>query len=231
MIVTDPDNIIRDFHSFIGESPYPCVAARSAVARKHVPCLVVGHMACPEDDWRILRFLYDFIDGFRKETTTLHSAVIIFEGPKETTEELFDSLLWQRLQSLSDLDAKRFSYDKRVSADPLSPDFSFSLGEEAFFVIGLHPSSSRRSRKFKYPVIVFNPHVQFEELRRSKAYEKMKTIVRRRDKLYSGSVNPMLQDFNEAPESYQYSGRTYDSKWKCPLKIAHEKPEDNSPAK
>ena len=48
-------------------------------------------------------------------------------------------------------------------------------------------------------------------------YEKMKTIVRKRDIVYSGSVNPMLTDFGEASEVYQYSGRKYDSDWKCPL--------------
>jgi FPC/CPF motif-containing protein YcgG len=45
----------------------------------------------------------------------------------------------------------------------------------------------------------------------------MKKVVRRRDELYSGSVNPMLKDFGEAPEVFQYSGKQYDSTWKCPL--------------
>ena len=215
---TDPDDIIRAFHEFIGQEAYPCVAARAAMTRNHVPCLVAGHMGCPADDHRILRFLYDFVTNFRAADTSLHSAAIIFQGPEQVTEDLFETFLWQRLQSLSDLDAESFQYDPRVHADPSDIHFSYSLAKEAFFIIGLHPGSSRRSRQFQYPTLVFNPHVQFQQLRETNRYEKMKTIVRRRDTLYSGSVNPMLSDFGDAPEAHQYSGKQYDPDWKCPLK-------------
>jgi FPC/CPF motif-containing protein YcgG len=143
---------------------------------------------------------------------------------------MFDKLLWTKLQSFSDLDAERYSYDERVDADPSSGQFSFSLHDEALYVIGLHPESSRRSRRFKYPTLVFNPHEQFEQLRRSDKYELMKKAVRRRDVIFSGSVNPMLQDFGKSSEVFQYSGRNYDETWKCPLKIHHAQPEHNTPA-
>lgn len=218
MHVIDSDDIIRSFHKFIGQDDYPCVAARAAMTRDHVPCLVASHMACPADDHRILHFLYDFVAGFRASESALHSAAIIFQGPVELTGEVFDNLLWQRLQSLADLDSKTFPYDDRVASDPSSIRFSYSLCKEAFFVIGLHPASSRRARQFTYPAIVFNPHVQFQELRDSNRYEKMKNIVRQRDVMYSGSVNPMLSDFGEKPEVYQYSGKQHDSDWECPLR-------------
>jgi FPC/CPF motif-containing protein YcgG len=76
--------------------------------------------------------------------------------------------------------------------------------------------------------MVFNPHAQFEELRKTNRYEKMKNIVRQRDILYSGSVNPMLADFGEASEVYQYSGRQYDGQWSCPLKVTHAESKNNS---
>jgi len=228
MFLTNSESIISDFHAFVGDESYPCVAARAAMSRQHIPCLVAGHMGCPADDGRILDFLRDFVKNFRKADTALHSAAIIFTGPELQTEESFDRILWNRLQALSDLDAQTFRYDQRVSADPTQPTFSFSLAEEAFFIIGLHPASSRRARQFKYPAIVFNPHVQFQHLRESNRYEKMKNIVRRRDILYSGSINPMLKDFGEASEAYQYSGRQYDSSWSCPFKVAHEEPQDHS---
>jgi FPC/CPF motif-containing protein YcgG len=218
MRVTDSDDIIHAFHEFIGDQAYPCVAARAAVSRQHLPCLIAGHMGCPADDHRILGFLYDFVANFHQAHQSLHSAAVIFQGPDQLTETLFDTLLWQRLQSLSDLDAKTFAYDHRVDPDPSSVHFSYSLGKEAFFIIGLHSASSRRSRQFKYPAMVFNPHVQFQQLRETNRYEKMKDIVRQRDILYSGSVNPMLSDYGEAPEVYQYSGKQYDRDWKCPLK-------------
>ena len=112
-------------------------------------------------------------------------------------------MLWQRLQALSDLDAQRHDYDKRVSADPFSPEFSFSIKGEAFYLIGLHTNSSRQARSFKYPTIVFNPHAQFEKLRETTKYANLKGVVRKRDITYSGSINPMLDDFGEASEVYQ----------------------------
>jgi hypothetical protein len=228
---TDAKAIIGEFQHFISAETYPCVAARAAMSRGHVPCLVADHMNCPRDDRKILLFIYDFVEQFRKLNSILHSAAIIFTGPQEITESAFETSLWQRLQALSDLDAENYAYDKRVSRDPSAANFSFSLAEEAFFIIGMHPASARRSRQFKYPVMVFNPHIQFEEMRKTGQYEKMKSVVRRRDIMYSGSINPMLADFGEASEVYQYSGRQYDDTWTCPLKITHGEPEDNSSQK
>jgi FPC/CPF motif-containing protein YcgG len=180
-------------------------------------------MACPADDMNILQFLYIFVDHYRSSNELYQSATIIFEKPQDAAEEEFDNLLWQRLQALSDLDARQYAYDKRVSADPSSTHFSFSLKGEAFFIIGLHAKNSRPSRQFTYPALVFNPHQQFEILREGNHYEPMKHVVRKRDHEYSGSVNPMLADFGTSSEVYQYSGIRYDEKWKCPLQINHAK--------
>lgn len=223
--------IVQELHHFINDELYPCVAARAAVAQKNVPCYVAGNMACPHDDAGILRFLYDFVERFRKSKPGFKSAAIIFSSPKDTTPESFDHLLWLRLQALSDLDAQKFPYDPRVNSNPSASDFSFSLGEEAFFIIGLHPGSPRPARRFKYPAMVFNPHVQFEELRKLDRYEKLKHIVRQRDVRYSGSVNPMLADFGEVSEAFQYSGRTYDGAWTCPLKTKHGESDHHPPEK
>ncbi len=225
-----PD-IVTEFRNFIADERYPCVAARAALARNQIPCFVATHMGCPHDDEEILAFLYRFIREYRDSNTVLHSAAVIFRQPDSITEEMFEDLLWQRMQNLARLDAEKYTYDTRVSSDPHAPDFSFSLGEEAFFVIGLHPDNSRRSRRFKRPAMIFNPHAQFEKMRRENQYEKMKRIVRKRDVLYSGSVNPMLSDFGESSEVFQYSGRRYSKDWICPLKNAHAKAANNSSKK
>lgn len=222
--------IIEKYKEFINKKEFVCVAAKAALAKEQISCVVASHIACPKDDIEILQFLYSFVDTYRSSKELYHSAAIIFEQPQIIDEVMFDEYLWQRLQALSNLDAKNYSYDKRVNNDPASPDFSFSLKEEAFFVIGLHPSSSRAVRQFNYPVIVFNPHAQFEQLRDTEKYQQIKKVARKRDLAFSGSVNPMLQDFGEASEVYQYSGRQYDKEWKCPLKITHAKFRNNSAA-
>jgi uncharacterized protein len=220
---TQRQEIIEDYLAFISRPEFPCVAARAAFAHQQIHCTVAGNMLCPADDTHILEFIYQFVDDYRNAKSLYHSATVIFTGPEINDEECFDKMLWTRLQSISDLDAVNFEYDKRVSADPASPHFSYSLKEEAFFIIALHPASSRLSRRFKYPTIVFNPHEQFEILRKQHHYEHMKQTVRHRDIKLSGSVNPMLDDYGSSSEALQYSGRKYDNHWKCPLQIAHGK--------
>jgi FPC/CPF motif-containing protein YcgG len=230
-MTADQELIIKEFDEFLLDNPYPCVAARAAVKRTQISYMVAEHMACPKDDADILNFLYFFINDFRHSTNSFHSAVVFFKGPEIRFEDDFESVFWQRLQALTTLDHQFHDYDTRVNSDPASPDFSFSLGEEAFFIIGLHPASSRPSRKFKYPAIVFNPHVQFQDLRKTGRYEKMKSIVRKRDEKYSGSINPMLSDYGESSEVYQYSGRQYGPEWQCPLKINHGEIKNHSSQK
>jgi len=220
--------VIKEYFAYLHNKAFPCVGAKAALAQQHIKCMVADNMACPKDDHTILKFLYEFVDNYRNAKETFHSAAIIFKKPESPDEEMFDELLWQRLQALADFDAENYIYDTRVDANPSSANFSFSLKEEAFFIIGLHPLSSRRARQFKYPALVFNPHAEFEKLRQAHRYQQMKDVVRRREIEYSGSVNPMLKDFGESSEVYQYSGRNYDKEWQCPLKINHASIKYNS---
>ena len=215
-------HIESTYFAFLNTKAFPCIGAKTALAKQQAVCMVASHMACPKDDSAILQFLYRFVDDYRKSDQIFHSAAIIFEEPVSLTEKVFDELLWQRLQRLSNMDSEKYRYDNRVDPDPESGNFSFSLKEEAFFIIGLHPASSRASRQFSYPTLVFNPHQQFENLKQSNKYESMKATVRKRDIAYSGSVNPMLNDFGKSSEALQYSGRKYDQPWQCPLHINHK---------
>ncbi|HMG66409.1 MAG TPA: guanitoxin biosynthesis heme-dependent pre-guanitoxin N-hydroxylase GntA [Chitinophagaceae bacterium] len=218
----DRENIIAEFIEFISDKTFSCIGAKAAMAKDQLKFFVSGNMACPTNDKDILDFLYDFIDSYRKKGGYFHSAAILFTGPGQITETIFENILWQRLQAISDMDAEMYNYDKRVSADPASHDFSFSLKEEAFFIIAMHPASSRASRRFAYPALVFNPHAQFEEMKEKDKYESMKETVRKRDILYSGSVNPMVDDYGRSSETTQYSGKNYNEPWECPLKIKHD---------
>jgi uncharacterized protein len=209
--------IIKEYSEYLRKKDFPCVAAKAALSRNHIKCMVALHMACPADDKTILQFLYGFVDMYRASEESYHSAAVIFKEPVPINETLFDALFWRRLNSLSSLDKQNYKHDMRVDSDPNSPRYSFSLKEEAFFILGLHPGSSRRSRQFKYPALIFNPHAEFEKLRNSDRYTRMKEVVRKRDVEFSGSVNPMLADFGEASEVYQYSGIHYQTDWTCPL--------------
>ena len=218
---SEKEQVAGDFYAHLTEKEFPCIAAHEAASKETLHCMVADHMACPKDDHAIISFLYDFVDEFRSKTSGYHSAAIIFLGPGDADESNFEKLFWQRLQALSDIDAVKYNYDPRVSSDITSPNFSYSLKSEAFYIVGLHPASSRKSRQYKLPVMVFNPHAQFERLRDEDHYRKMQNIVRKRDLSYSGSINPMLADFGDSSEVFQYSGRKYDKDWACPFKPKH----------
>ena len=222
MVKEETENIVAEFIEFISNKIFPCIGAKTALAKNQVQCMVAGNMACPSHDKDILEYLYNFTIRYRSTGGNFHSAAILFTGPKNISEAIFETLLWQRLQAISDLDAVTYGYDKRVSADPASPDFSFSLKEEAFFIVGMHPSSSRMSRQFNYPALIFNPHSQFEAMKETNKYEMIKAAVRKKDIAFSGSVNPMLDDYGKSPETMQYSGKNYSLPFQCPLKINHE---------
>jgi len=214
--------------AFINDDNFPCLMAKSAMNVGGLECITFKHMACPAHDVAILEFLYRFTDRYRNSNAGFCSAAVIFEQPVQLEEAQFENLLWQRLQALADLDAMRYSYDSRVSADPMDEKFSFSLKEEAFYVIGMHPASNRKARRFSWPALIFNPHAQFESLRSAHKYERIKTLIRKRDITFSGSVNPMLDDFGKASETLQYSGRKYSEQWKCPLFSKHQHNDNNS---
>lgn len=214
----EPDEAItKEYWEFLTRKEFPCIGAKAALSRNHIKCIVLNHMACPAHDVEALQFMYNFIDSYRLSKDSYHSAAVIFKEPTNISEEIFEQLFWQRLSSLSNLDGKNYEHDTRVDSDPTSSNYSFSLKSEAFFIVGLHPASSRKARQFKYPTLVFNPHAEFEKLRASKRFVKMKEVVRKRDIEYSGSINPMLDDFGNASEVYQYSGKKYTSDWVCPL--------------
>ncbi len=224
------EEIIKEWHAHLEDASFPCVAGKAAVAKGQLQTLVVGHIACPKDDKAILDFIYRFVDEYRNSDKMFHSVAVIFAQPDVYTEEMYGRFFWSRLQAISDLDAQKYEYDHRVDADPESEHFSFSLKEEAFFVIGLHPAASRPARRFKYPAIVFNPHAQFEQLREAGQYEKMQNIIRKKDTELAGSINPMLTNFGEKSEVYQYTGQKLDNSWKCPLHINHAGTERNKSA-
>jgi len=219
---------VESLYNMVMDAAYPCLGAKGALANERMHCFVAHDMREPSNDYDIINFLYTFIEGFRRNHSALSSAVVIFSHSAPFSENDFEECLWERLQALADIDSTSCAYDTRVSSDPSSPQFSFSLNEEALYVIGLHPNSSRKARRFLHPALVFNPHQQFDSLRSSGKYDRMKGAIRRRDVDYSGSVNPMLSDFGTRSEAIQYSGKEYGNNWKCPFVSRHQRSDDHS---
>jgi FPC/CPF motif-containing protein YcgG len=194
------------FEAFVRDRAFPCVGAKSALARgtlKVVPCRSISS---GWDDLRIHGELLEWVSD-------------VFADRINLSEKSFENAMWERIQSLSDKDAWLDQpYDSRVSHDPDDVHFSLSFGGEAFFAVGLHPRASRPARRFETPAIVFNLHDQFEQLRDEGRYEGIRETILARDVQLAGSVNPMLTRHGEASAAAQYSGREVDSQWVCPFR-------------
>lgn len=208
----------RLFREFIQDTEFPCVGAKSALARDSLVVHLADDIDEAKDDIEIHRALRDFSENLDPESPVVKSFVVLFNGPRDLAEEGFEKALWNRLQCLHNLDVVTGTpWHEDVDANPDSPHFSMSIGGEPFFVIGLHPNASRPARRFARPAMVFNSHLQFEKLRADGRFGKMKEIIRRRDAELAGDVNPMLCDHGEASEARQYSGRMVSQDWKCPF--------------
>lgn len=198
---------------------FPCVGAKSALARGTLKTLVCHSLSSGWDDVRIHRELMEWARDYREDPKGLRSLAVVFSGPDDLDERTFERLMWERIQSFADKDHWLGQpYDHRVSADPDDPHFSLSFGGEAFFVVGLHPSASRPARRFPRPTLVFNLHAQFETLREEGKYERMRERILERDVELAGSINPMLSRHGDASEARQYSGRVIEKGWQCPFR-------------
>lgn len=214
----DPQGLGDELRSFISHSAFPCVGAKSALARGSLEIVIARDIRSAWNDVEIHETLLRWSKGYRHASDGFRSLAVIFESPTTLSEAEFEASMWERLQSLADKDAWRGQrYNAKVSSDPVDPHFSLSFGGEAYFVVGLHPMASRPARRFAAPVLVFNLHDQFETLRAEGRYERMRDRIIHRDVALAGTPNPMLKRHGEASEAAQYSGRIVPEDWQCPF--------------
>ena len=209
------------FHSqlqaMIEAKPYVCAGAKAALHRKTYRMGLYRALG----DGETTRQLHDDLRTYVAERLSMpgpfRSFVAVFEGPYYADELGFERALWNQLQLLHELDAKTYDWDPATSSDPASDRFSFSVAGTSFFLVGMHPASSRLARKFIVPAIAFNAHDQFEDLRANGLYARVAASNRERDIALQGSINPNLADHGHGKEATQYSGRAVGRDWVCPF--------------
>lgn len=225
--VIDPDTgdrrpaLTRFVHdglrSLVLNDQFPCLGGKSAVRQGAYRFGLYGELGSTSASAGLARDLFRFITDVQHSAGGFSTYFASFAGPIVATEVAFERLLWHTLQQLHDLDAPHHPWDATVSADASDPQFSFSFGGHAFFVVGLHPASSRTTRRFAWPTLVMNPHDQFEALKASGRFPRFQELIRRSDLELQGQINPMLAEHGEKSEAVQYSGRHVQSAWQCPF--------------
>jgi len=200
---------------------HPCVMAQSVIADESVCIEEFEGINNDKSHRKLLEKLKLYIDRQELDSKSFESFIAVFKNDKFISEVAFESALWKLLTDLHHLDDS--SWDASTSKNPADANFSFSLHNTSFYIIGMHQGASRFARKAPYTMIVFNLHQQFEKLREIGRYDRVRDLIRRRDKSYQGSINPMLADFGTRSEARQYSGRKVDENWKCPYQFNTDK--------
>lgn len=200
---------------FILEKDHPCLMAQTVFKMDKVDLHSYENFGTPSTARQILKDLQHYLSTYDFESNEFYTFLAIFKNEPEYSEKKFEEKLWQQLQFLHEEDAQ--DWDPSVKSDPENPDFSFSLGGKAFYMVGMHPKSSRKARQTPFPAIAFNLHWQFEKLREMNTYHTVRDKIRERDIQLQGDINPMLEDFGAQSEARQYSGRKVGEEWKCPF--------------
>lgn len=208
----------QSFRSHVLDNEFPCVGGKAAINNNTYRFGFYSEMNTPATTAGLAYDLWEYVRERPTFETEYATFVTSFAAPLYCNEREWEKLLWSQLQNLHDYDHPYHTWDSAVSSDPEDAAFSFSFAETAFFVIGLHPSSSRFARRFAWPTLVFNAHAQFEQLRGQNRFERIQETVRARDYKLQGSLNPNLNNFGERSEARQYSGRAVEEKWKCPFR-------------
>ena len=208
------EKIREDFVSFVTAPDFSCLGARAALRHDNHRIEAYAPIATPEATERLAHDLAEFAPV--AEQAEFATFVAAFMGAAPYNEAEFEALLWTQLQALHEADATG-GWAPSVSDRPEDPRFAFSFAGTAFFVVGLHPASSRLARRFGWPVLVFNPRAQFDRLREDGRYGGLRDRIRTREMALQGDLNPNLAEFGEASEARQYSGRAVESEWRCPF--------------
>lgn len=203
------------FTNFILKQNHPCVMAQSVFAMGNLDFYTYENFGSKKATKNILMDLKNYLSNYDFNAKEFFSFIAVFSDGKQYSEKEFEVLLWQQLNLLQEADET--AWDKEVSDDPENGNFSFSLLGKAFYIVGMHPNSSRQARQSPQPTIVFNLHGQFEKLRKMGAYHTVRDKIRQRDEELQGTINPMLKDFGDDSEAKQYSGREVGGEWKCPF--------------
>jgi FPC/CPF motif-containing protein YcgG len=211
------ERVHMSFREHILDPEFSCVGGKAAINNNTYRFGFYDEMNAPASSAGLAYDLWEYVRERPTFGTEYATFVASFAAPAVTDELEWERLLWSQLQSLHDLDRRHHEWDSSVNSDPADPGFSFSFAGTGFFVVGLHPASSRRARRFTWSTLVFNAHDQFEHLREQNQFERLRETVRARDYKLQGSLNPNLSDFGELSEARQYSGRAVETDWRCPF--------------
>lgn len=209
------DSVRKRYADFILKENHPCIMAKSLFRMEKYNLNIYDDITESVSLIQLVADVKKYIQQYDFEGTAFESFLAVFPNNYYPDEISFEAALWKALQTIHDLDDS--DWDPTVSDDPDNTQFSFSVGGKGFYIVGLHPESSRIARQAPFTTIVFNLHHQFEKLREMGTYHVVRDTIRKNDQQLQGSINPVLRDHGTDTETKQYSGRQVEDNWKCPF--------------
>lgn len=176
---------------------YPCLAALQSYHRKDYWLKAYENFGEHDQRPELREDLLNYLDEYKKSSSPYFTFWAVFKDVNNLDEDQFEINMWRELSSLKSIDSHQFDGNPAFSDDPSSKNFCFSIGGHAFFVVGLHPASSRLSRRFPWPALVFNTYEQFDSV----------------------SPNPMVGLYADLWESVQFSGKKNEPGWRYPFQL------------
>ncbi|MGG2461202.1 guanitoxin biosynthesis heme-dependent pre-guanitoxin N-hydroxylase GntA [Streptomyces sp. RGM 3693] len=202
---------------FILGDRFACLAGRSAwrqggITHRHYDLLGGAESA------RLMALdLAEFVNGADWSARSFTSFIATFERPGGVDELRFEELLWQHLQLLHETDADTHRWADGYASDPQAKEFAYSVAGHPFFVIGLHETHRRWGRRPPFPMLAFNSHEQFGQIKGAGMWDRLAEKIRKQDIKLQGDINPNLTEYEELSEARRYSGRPKPAEWQCPF--------------
>ena len=162
---------------------YPCIAALQSFHRKDYHLKTYEHFGGYHQRPDLREDLLNYLSEYEKSGSPYFTFWAVFKDVNNLDEDQFELSMWRELSAFID--------------DPSSKNFCFSLGGRVFFVAGLHPASTRLSRRFPWPALVFNTFEQFETI----------------------EANPMVELYSDLWENARLSGNGYAPGWRYPFEL------------
>ncbi len=146
------------FKKFIIEDDHPCIMSQTIFSSENYELNTYTGLGSATAASRILEDLKVYLETYDFSTNEFFSFIAVFDDASDYSEKDFESLLWEQLQQIHNLDDE--NWDKTVSSDPKKKSFSFSVLGTAFYIVGMHPNSSRNARKSPGPMFETNSKVK-----------------------------------------------------------------------
>ena len=212
--------IHSQFRGTILSPAFPCLGGAGAIRRGDYRFAVYGALGSAESAHVCATDLMRFVDETPAEEHSIAAFVAAFHGPLIPTEAAFETALWEQLRGMHERDVTASPGVTTLAAatadeGSIDPDPGFVFRARDFFVVGLHPASSRWARRFGWATLVFNALTHSDALKRLGKYDRMQETILNRDYRLQGSANPSLPFSQQS----QFSGRRIGADWRCPVKL------------